>query len=103
MRLFAHVLISSLRIGLHMDNNLKTESDLKAEYDDLLMRSRILQKYSLASIAGLIISLLALKYAPNGNPILLIIMALVFAISAGLKLYFGFRWHKQARRLIGQG
>jgi len=81
---------------------LNTNEDIRAEYDDLMMRSRILQKYSLASIAGLIISLGAIKYAPKASPIFLGVMASVFALSAGLKLFFAFKWQKQARKLVGQ-
>ena len=78
------------------------DSNLKAEHDDLMMRSKILQKYSLASIAGFVICMVGLKYAPTGNPILLIILAFVFAISAGLKLFFAFKWQREARRMLGQ-
>ncbi len=81
---------------------MATTDDIQAEYDDLMMRSRILQKYSLASIAGLIVSLAAIKYAPRGNPVLLAVLAGVFTMSAGLKLYFAFKWQRQARKLVGQ-
>jgi len=81
---------------------MKTISDAKAEHDDLMMRSKILQKYSLASIAGLVICLVGLKYAPTGNPTLLIVLAIIFALSAGLKLFFGFKWQREARKLVGQ-
>jgi hypothetical protein len=78
------------------------DSNAKEAHDDLMMRSKILQKYSLASIAGFVICLAALKYVPSGNPTLLIILAIVFGISAGLKLFFAFKWQREARSMIGQ-
>jgi len=81
---------------------MKTINDAKAAHADLMMRSKILQKYSLASIAGFVICLVGLKYVPSGNPTLLIILAIIFAISAGLKLFFAFKWQREARRLLVQ-
>jgi hypothetical protein len=78
------------------------DSNAKAAHDDLMMRSKILQKYSLASIAGFVICLVGLKYAPTGSPMMLIILACIFGISAGLKLFFAFKWQREARRIIGQ-
>jgi hypothetical protein len=78
------------------------DSNLKAAHDDLMMRSKILQKYSLASVAGFVICLIGLKYAPAGSPALLIVLAVIFGISAGLKLFFAFKWQREARAMIGQ-
>jgi uncharacterized membrane protein YqgA involved in biofilm formation len=78
------------------------DSNKKAEYDDLMMRSKILQKYSLVSIAGFVVSLVGIKYAPKGSPVLLIVLALVFGISAGLKLFFAFKWQREAREMVRQ-
>jgi len=81
---------------------LSSNENKREEFDDLMMRSKILQKYSLASIAGLIMSVVGIVYAPNANHVLLGLLASIFALSAGLKLYFAFRWQKQARKLIGR-
>jgi len=60
-------------MSLEMSPGMKLDSDAKAAHDDLMMRSKILQKIFLGQHRRIVICLAGLKYVPSGNPLLLII------------------------------
>jgi len=74
----------------------KEKEDLRAEAEDLALRAMIIQRFGYVSLVGVGLCILYLKYRPPRRADLLLIMAVVFAISAAIKWYLAYRWQKRA-------